>query len=166
MKLPFVVLISLTLIFSITFLGCNKRMRFLVCPAEYADKMKSVSDLSSRKELLAYSDYRIVLVNKDENGKSIVVQHYRPEHTFGDNELPLRVSFNEPLHIGAIVIIDNPKKQLGVAIKRKKDEKWRIYWASIKDVDESSKTDDVGVLYLPPYESLPFIQKGKKGSDL
>ncbi|MEI6127237.1 MAG: hypothetical protein WCQ99_11875, partial [Pseudomonadota bacterium] len=89
----------------------------------------------------------------------IPVQHYRYNHDDITVENPLKVSFKEPLTVSSIIIIDSPKKQLGIAIKKKKDESWRVYWASNKDLVEAPVADDVGVIYLPPYETLPVIKE-------
>ena len=138
--------------------GCTSGIRFFVCPHEFAAKMRSESDIGQRRELLVGLDYRVLVVHIDEDDDIVPVQHYRPEHTFGNRTHPRSVSFDKPLTLTALVIIKNFDKPIGIAIKKGSNINWRIYWLKDADIKEFRKT---GVVYLPPYRNLPLIKDKK-----
>ena len=152
-------LLTLLIVSSMATLGCSNRLHFLVCPPEYAAKVKAENELGSLREILVGSEYRVVAV-EDKDGKIVPVQHYRYNHDDVSVEDPKNVSYKDPLTISTIVIIDVPKKQLGLAIKKKKDDYWRVYWASNNDIAKSQKrVDEVSVVFIPPYETLQIIKQ-------
>lgn len=141
--------------FVLIFTSCSSGIRFVVCPNEIAAKMRVESDVGERKELLFGLDYRVIIVHKTSSNEIIPVQHYRPEHTYGNRTHPKTVSFEKPLMLGGLIIIGKLKKPLGVAIKDKNDIAWRIYW--LQDADYDDIKED-GVIYLPRYKDLPLIE--------
>jgi hypothetical protein len=46
------------------------------------------------------------------------------------------------------------QKPIGIAIKKVDDIDWRVYWLKKADIAEVKRN---GVVYLPPYNSLPLI---------
>jgi len=142
--------------FALIFASCSSGIRFVVCPNEIAEKMKMESDVGERKELLFGLDYRVIIVHKTSSYEIVPVQHYRPEHTFGNRTHPKNVSFEKPLMLGGLIIIKKLQKPLGVAIKNKGDIAWRIYWLQDSDYDDLKEE---GVIYLPKYKDLPLIDE-------
>ena len=138
--------------------GCTSGTRFHVCPFEIAEKMKVEADIGQRKELLWNLSYIVLVVHKSLHNVIVPVQHYRPEHTFGNRIHPIEVSFDKPQAIGAQIIVTDINVPMGIAIKKLKDRFWRIYWLKDADIDEIRKT---GVVYLPPYRNLPLIKDKK-----
>jgi len=144
--------------FSLLAIGCSSGVRFYVCPNELASEMKSKTDIGQKKEVLVGLDYRVLVIHKDKNDKIMPLQHYRPEHTFGNRTHPRIVSFDKPLTLTALIIIDSLKESIGIAVKRLGDIHWRIYWVNNSDRAEIRKS---GVVYLPPYDNLPLIRDEK-----
>lgn len=136
--------------------GCSSGLRFLVCPSEIAEKMKMEVDIAQRKELLWGLDYLVLAADKNPQNETIPVQHYRPEHTFGNRIHSIEVSFDKPQAIGAQIIVTDINVPKGIAIKKLKDRFWRIYWLKDTDIDEIRKTN---VVYLPPYNKLPLMKQ-------
>lgn len=150
MKSPIFMMIGFTLIFA----GCSSGIRFVVCPNEIAKKMELESDTGERKELLFGLDYRVIVVHKTPTNEIVPVQHYRPQHTFGNRTHPITVSFEKPLMLGTLIIIRKVQKPLGIAIKDKGDIDWRIYWLQKWDCDDLK---EYVVIFLPRYRDLPLI---------
>jgi hypothetical protein len=92
----------------------------------------------------------------DKSDAIVPVQHYRPEHTFGNRTHPRSVSFDKPLTLTALVIIKEFTNPIGIAIRKKTDIKWRVYWMEDYDISELRKT---GIVYLPPYKKLPIMKQ-------
>ena len=113
------------------------------------------TDLGRQREILVGSSYRIIAVSKDRTGMIIPIQHYRPEHTFGNNIHPVDATWNKPLTISTIVIIDKNQSYYGLAIKTEAVSSWKVYWYNI---DEIKKIGDNGVLFLPETSELPNLQ--------
>lgn len=155
MKLPNLLLIG----FALIVIGCSHGVRFYVCPDELAPEMKSKTDIGQKKEVLVGLDYRVLVIHKDKSGKILPLQHYRPEHTFGNRTHPRVVSFDKPLTLTALIIIDELKENIGIAVKRSRDIYWRVYW--VKDVDKQEILKS-GIIYLPPYEELPLVRYERK----
>lgn len=151
MKKALFMLIGSTIILG----GCSSGIRFFVCPYEFSTEMKSESDIGQRREILVGLDYRVLVVHIDENGEIVPIQHYRPEHTFGNRTHPLEVSYEKPLTLTALVIINEVQKPMGIAIKKVSDIDWRIYWLKDADIKELRNN---GVVYLPPYNRLSLIK--------
>ena len=135
--------------------GCSSGIRFFVCPNQYADEMKAVTDIGLRREILVGSDLRIVIVHLNQNNEIVPVEHYRPEHTFTNRIHPLDVSFEKPMTLTTLIVIKKLQKSIGIAIKKFSDRDWRIYWLSDSDIRDLKRE---GVVYLPPYEDLPLLQ--------
>jgi hypothetical protein len=57
--------------------------------------------------------------------------------------------------LGTLIIIKDTKRPIGIAIKKKVDNYWRIYWLQDPDIKVLRKE---GVVYLPPYEDLPLLK--------
>ncbi|MEE4604044.1 MAG: hypothetical protein V2J65_22375 [Desulfobacteraceae bacterium] len=150
MKYTLIVAIS----FSFFAIGCASGVRFYVCPNELAQEMQSKTDIGQKKEVLVGIDYRVLVVQKNKDQKIVPMQHYRPEHTFGNRTHPRTVSFDNPLTLTALIIIKDMQKPIGIAIKKVDDIDWRVYWLKKADIAEVKSN---GVVYLPPYNSLPLI---------
>jgi hypothetical protein len=116
--------------------------------------MQSKTDIGQKKEVLVGIDYRVLVVQKNKDQKIVPMQHYRPEHTFGNRTHPRTVSFDNPLTLTALIIIKDMQKPIGIAIKKVDDIDWRGYWLKKADIAEVKRN---GVVYLPPYNSLPLI---------
>jgi len=154
-------ILLLTMVFSLSAAGCSQRLHFLVCPAELASRMKAEKDLWNRREMLFNLDYRIVVV-QDKDGQIIPSQHYLFKLNDYDvlTEVPYKVTFQAPLTIGTIFIIDVRKVPLGIAVKKKQDAQWRIYWLSKEDfIKAKAEAEDTGVVFLPSYEKLPIAKQ-------
>ena len=149
-RINFAILVSVLIIS-----GCSSGIRFFVCPNQYIDKMKTVTDIGLRREILVGLDLRIVIVHLNEKSEIVPVEHFRPEHTFAYRIHPLNVSYEEPMTLTTLVIIKKLQKPIGVAIKHISDSNWRIYWLKDADIKDMRKT---GVVYLPPYEDLPQLR--------
>ncbi len=148
---------ALVCVICILFLvSCTEgKLRFLVCPDKYTELVDQQDNFALRREVLFKADeFSFLVVQKSVDGKVKDVQHYRAQHTFSNNVLPLEVSWEEPLHISTIVIIDDLTVEFGIAIKIDGESKWRIYWVPQNKLKKSQET---GILYLPQYESLPFL---------
>lgn len=141
--------------FSLMVIGCSHGVRFYVCPDELASAVRSKNDIGQKKEALVGLDYRVLAIHKDKNDKILPLQHYRPEHTFGNRIHPRVVSFDKPLTLTAVIIIDELKETIGIAVKRLGDIHWRVYWVKNADRREILKN---GIVYLPPYDELPLIR--------
>ena len=144
-----------TLVSVFTILGCSSGIRFFVCPNQYAAEMQTVTDIGQRREILVGSDLRVVVVHLNERNEVVPVQHYRPEHTFGNRIHILKVSFGQPITLGTLIIIKDIKRPIGIAVKKKADNDWRIYWLQAPDIKDLREE---GVVYLPPYEDLPLLK--------
>ena len=142
--------------FSVVFCGCSSSLRFYVCPNEVATVVKSKTDIGEKKEVLVDLDYRVLAVHKNKNKEVVPIQHYRPEHTFGNRTHPRSVSFDKPLTLTALVIIKELTKPIGIAIRKRTDIEWRVYWMKDSDIGEIRKNS---VVYLPPYKKLPLMKK-------
>jgi hypothetical protein len=141
--------------FVVIFNGCTSGVRFYVCPHELALEMKSKTNMGQKKEVLAHQDFRVIVVKIDKDGEISVVQHYRPEHTFSDRVHHRSVSYDDPLTLTALIIVDEISTTDGIAIKKLNDSDWRIYWLKDSDIKELKET---GVVYLPPYDDLPLLK--------
>lgn len=106
----------LMLVFVIMLASCTSGIRFLVSPYEKSPEMRSTSDFGQRKKILWHLDYRILIVHRNEDNKILPVQHYRPEHTFGHRIHPLKTSFEQPMTLGTLIIIQDVKRPIGIAI--------------------------------------------------
>lgn len=145
--------IVLLVLIALSNMSCGgTKLRFLICPNEYSSRMKMDVELSVQREILFDTDYLVMIVTK--NGKAIEpVQHYRPEHTFTDKLHSIDVTYSNPLHISSIIIVDIPKEKCAIAIKKKDDKQWRIYWLSKKDINAINN----GMIFLPPFEKLTLL---------
>lgn len=134
--------------------GCEgSKLRFLVCPHKFAKQIKSQKDLAAKREVLFNADeYSLLVVERSPGGEVEPAQHYRPQHTFSDKVLPQKVSWEEPLHISTIVIVEE-SPEIGIAIKID-GEKWRVHWIATPEIEELKST---GMLFLPPYNELPIL---------
>ena len=149
-------LLFLIFILPLLLSGCRNELRFLVCPYEFADKVRFEKDLGLKRELLVGLNYRVVVViKKDLTDKIVPVQHYRPEHTFGHKIHPINVSFEEPLTVSTILIVEDKINQLGIAINDKSDISWRVHWLQSKDFNTIQNN---GLIFLPRYRELPIIE--------
>ncbi len=113
--------------------------------------------LAKRKKFLSELITEVLVVQKNKDQKIVPMQHYRPEHTFGNRTHPRIVSFDNPLTLTALIIIKDMQKPIGIAIKKVDDIDWRVcgrYWLKKADIAEVKSN---GVVYLPPYNSLPLI---------
>ena len=137
------------------FIGCTRGIRFFVCPNQYADEMKTVTDIGLRREILVGSDLRTVIVHLDEKGAVVPVEHFRPEHTFSHRIHPLKVSYEEPMTLTTLIVIKRLQKPIGVAIRHISETNWRVYWLKETDIKDLKNT---GVVYLPSHEGLPLLQ--------
>lgn len=131
------------------------KVRFLVSPHKFVKQIELQEGLAAKREILFNADeFSFLVVKKDKNEKVIPAQHYRAEHTFSNKTHLLKVSWEEPLHISTIVIIDEVDFDTGIAIKLDNDPAWRIYWIASEDL---GKLERRRVLYLPSYDKLPFL---------
>lgn len=137
-----------------TLLGCEKGFRFLVCPYECSSEIRAQNDLGQQREILFRVEYDVLVVSRNNQNEISPINHYRAEHTFTDNILPEKVSWQKPLHISTLIIIDKPPETFGVAVKKKADSAWKVYWVGEEKLGEIQKT---GIVFLPPYERLPVI---------
>ena len=144
-----------TLISVFIICGCSSGIRFFVCPNQFATEMKTATDIGQRREILVGSDLRVVVVHLNKQNVVVPVQHYRPEHTFGNRIHLLKVSFDRPMTLGTLIIIKDIERPIGIAIKKKADNDWRIYWLQAPDI---KALRNEGVVYLPPYEDLPLLK--------
>ena len=135
MRIALFIMIAISLIF----VGCTSDVRFYVCPNEFAATMKSKTDIGQKKEVLVSSDCRVLAVHKDKNIKILPVQHYRPAHTFSNRTHPRKVSFDKPLTLTALIVINDIQKPVGIAIKKVSDIDWWGYWLEKPDIDEEKK---------------------------
>ena len=62
-------ILIMALVSGFIFSGCSSKLHFLVCPSEYASKMKAEKDFGQQREILFGSDYRIVVVEKTVTGE-------------------------------------------------------------------------------------------------
>jgi hypothetical protein len=149
---------AVAILFLFFLVGCeDSKLRFLVCPHKLANQVESQNDLAEKREVLFRADEYSLLVVKNEHAERVSpVQHYRPKHTYSDETLPLNASWEDPLHISTIVIIEETPK-IGIAIKIDKENDWRVYWVGAGELD---KVMNSGVLYLPPYSELPVLNAG------
>ena len=135
--------------------GCASEVRFYVCPYELAAQVKPTTDMGQKKEALAYQDYRVLVVQRGNQGLISPVQHFRPEHTFGNSVHPRVVTYEKPLTLTALIIVDEINNSTGIAVKKLSDTNWRIYWLQDMDIKDLKKE---GIVYLPPYEDLPLLK--------
>ena len=135
--------------------GCVDRPRFLICPSEYANEIRSESRLGQMREILFRDkEYAVLVFEMDPAGYYVPVQHYRPEHTFTDRERPDSVSWNSPLHVSTIIIIDSPEDRLSVAVKKSSELGWRQYHTNRETIVGDG---EMGIVYLPPFDELTPI---------
>ena len=140
-----------TIFLSFILNGCSSAYRFYVCPHEFTEEVKSKKDIGKKKEALAKKDYRVLVIDNEK----MPVQHFRPEHTFGNRIHPRDVAFENPLTLTSLIIVEQLNLSYGIALKKLNDNDWRIYWlqdADIKDIRNE------GVVYLPQYEKLPLLR--------
>ena len=57
------------------------------------------------------------------------------------------------------MIIKKTDFQCGIAVQKKADKNWRIYW--IESFDYIIEDENVGILYLPLLNDLPIIPNAK-----
>jgi len=150
--------LTMALVSGLLFSACSNKLHFLVCPSEFTSKMKAENDFGQQREILFGSSYRIVVVEKISTGEIKPVQHYVYRSDDVSKVIPEAVSFEKPFAVSTIIIVDNDKRQLGIAIKKKTDKFWKIYWAEENEIKPLATINDVGILFLPPYESLPIIK--------
>ena len=146
--------IIVTLVSAFIIFGCSSGIRFFVCPYQYVDKMKTVTDIGQRREVLTGSDLRVVVVHLNEGKEIVPVEHFRPEHTFTNRIHPLEVNYEKPMTLTTLIIIKKLQRPIGVAIKNLSDLNWRLYWLRESDIKDLRKE---GVVYLPPYDDLPLL---------
>ena len=142
--------IFVTIILSFILNGCSNAYRFYVCPHEFSEEVKSKNNIGEKKEVLAKKDYRVLVINN----KKIPVQHFRPEHTFGNLIHPRDVSFENPLTLTSLIIVEQLNFSYGIALKKLNDNNWRIHWIQDADVEDIRNE---GLVYLPHYEDLPYL---------
>lgn len=135
--------------------GCKEgKVRFLVCPHKYAGLVEEKSQIAARREILFTADeFSYLIVKRNSDGTVIPVQHYRSKHTSSHEVLPLKVSWEAPLHISTIAIIDSIP-EIGIAIKIDNEKDWRVKWLSKR---LSNEVLGNGVLFLPPYNELALL---------
>tara|TARA_B110001469_G_scaffold125860_1_gene142137 strand:+ start:884 stop:1288 length:405 start_codon:yes stop_codon:yes gene_type:complete len=123
------------------------KVELVICPSELKEAFNEKKD----RVALSYSDYLALIIAESSEG-IVPVQHYRPEQTFTHRLHQQVVTWEKPLHISTLMIFDNPKGKAGVAVRRKTDAKWRVFWFSKEDL----RSD---VIYLPPYKDLEILGK-------
>lgn len=158
MKNKFFITICISVVILMSLLtSCNRKEKVaVICPNELKTAISKTEDLADARELLFNADYSIVIV-KDDMGEIKYVQHYRPEHTFIENLHPTKVTFENPMHISTLAIFDKGQGKYGVAIQRKNDMDWKVYW--FKDNELNS---NVNYIYLPSLEKLESLNTNPK----
>lgn len=149
----------------IFFSGCGNKLYFSVCPAELSSDMKKEDDFGKQGEILAHSDYLVIAVGENSEGKITPLQHYKFKHDaflFEEKIKARFVSYEEPLNVSAIIITDKPKNSIGLIIKKMMDKYWRLYWIKDEEFNSASETHGVKMIYLPPYETMPLLKDSKK----
>ncbi len=136
------------------FNGCSSGVRFFACPHEAIEEMKLEKDIGQRRELLWRLKYSVLVVHKASSNEILPVNHFRPEHTFGYRIHPIEATYEKPLTMGTLIIIKRISEPIGIGIKKLSDMDWRVYWLKKTDIAEVKRN---GVVYLPPYNSLPLI---------
>lgn len=103
-------------------------------------------------------EYAVLVFEIDPAGYYVPIQHYRPEHTFTDREKPHSVTWNHPLHISTIVIIDSPGDEISIAIKKNSEPGWRQYRTNKATIVGAG---EISTVFLPPFHELELIPDGK-----
>lgn len=138
---------AILLLTMLAFSSCASidKVKLVICPIE----LKGAFNEKKDRVALSYSDYLALIIAESPEG-IVPVQHYRTEHTFAHRLHKRDVRWDKPLHISSLMIFDKPKRRVGVAVKRKTDNEWRVFWLSKEDL----RSD---VIYLPPYKDLEIL---------
>jgi hypothetical protein len=64
------------------------------------------------------------------------------------------VTWNNPLHVSTIVIVDWPENEFAIAVKKDSERSWRQYWTNKEKIMAGG---EIGIVYLPPFEQLELV---------
>lgn len=145
-------LICAVLIIILYTIHCYHKCKIIVCPQERANQFKQAVTLSDKRELLYDLDYEIVLIKKTNHGFGIV-QIYRRQHTTSSKYNQLNCTFETPSSISTVLIFNPQFYEYGVAVKRKMDKDWRVYW-----MKEGINYFTMKEVILPDYKELPLLK--------
>lgn len=152
-KILFITVVGFIILFTLV---CSKstKDKIILCPDGLADTLSKPLAFHSKRQLLFETKILVVIFQIKEN-KIIPVTHYRHRHSTS-GLMKEKVSFEEPLMVGAPIIIDK-KTSIGIAVKELKEgAEWKYIWE--KDITFKEFSDH-RVIYLPPLSSMKKLNE-------